>query len=132
MAFRRLTEAWRPDRLETHVQLGTASKIFTAAPPTRRPAHSQHRSGGCWGLPGTLPVLNQKGSSTVKALLALKSAGCRATQFRPLSSISIPTAQELHRSPSSISPIAENGWIEVEVPKRKDTYLRNDRHRTRT
>ena len=46
--------------LETHVQLGTDSKIFTAASTTFGDDPNTHIDPVVCGLPGTLPVLNQK------------------------------------------------------------------------
>ena len=46
--------------LETHVQLGTNSKIFTAASTAFGDDPNTHIDPVVCGLPGTLPVLNQK------------------------------------------------------------------------
>ena len=46
--------------LETHVQLGTESKIFTSASTTYGSDPNTHIDPVVCGLPGTLPVLNQK------------------------------------------------------------------------
>ena len=45
--------------LETHVQLGTESKIFTAASTSFGDDPNTHIDPVVCGLPGTLPVLNQ-------------------------------------------------------------------------
>ena len=58
--------------LETHVQLGTDSKIFTNASTTFGDQPNTHIDPVVCGLPGTLPVLNQKVLEyAVKASLAL-------------------------------------------------------------
>jgi aspartyl-tRNA(Asn)/glutamyl-tRNA(Gln) amidotransferase subunit B len=46
--------------LETHVQLGTASKIFTAASTAFDDDPNTHIDPAVCGLPGTLPVLHRK------------------------------------------------------------------------
>ena len=46
--------------LETHVQLGTKSKIFTSASTTFGDDPNTHIDPVVCGLPGTLPVLNKK------------------------------------------------------------------------
>ena len=46
--------------LETHVQLGTESKIFTAASTAFGDDPNTHIDPVVCGLPGTLPVLNKK------------------------------------------------------------------------
>ena len=58
--------------LETHVPLGTDSKIFTAASTTFGDDPNTHIDPVVCGLPGTLPVLNQKVLEyAVKAAMAL-------------------------------------------------------------
>ena len=58
--------------LETHVQLGTNSKIFTAASTAFGDDPNTHIDPVVCGLPGTLPVLNQKVLEyAVKAAMAL-------------------------------------------------------------
>ena len=58
--------------LETHVQLGTESKIFTAASTAFGDDPNTHIDPVVCGLPGTLPVLNKKVLEyAVKAALAL-------------------------------------------------------------
>ena len=46
--------------LETHVQLGTNSKIFTSASTAYGDDPNTHIDPVVCGLPGTLPVLNRK------------------------------------------------------------------------
>lgn len=58
--------------LETHVQLGTASNIFTNASTSFGDDPNTPIDPLVCGLPGTLPVLNQKGlEDAVKAAMAL-------------------------------------------------------------
>ena len=58
--------------LETHVQLGTDSKIFTSASTNFGDAPNTHIDPVVCGLPGTLPVLNEKVLEyAVKAAMAL-------------------------------------------------------------
>ena len=49
--------------LETHVQLGTASKMCTSASTAFGDAPNPHIDPVVCGLPGTLPVLNKRCSS---------------------------------------------------------------------
>ncbi|MBI2884667.1 MAG: Asp-tRNA(Asn)/Glu-tRNA(Gln) amidotransferase subunit GatB [Candidatus Omnitrophica bacterium] len=46
--------------LEVHVQLATASKLFCGCPTTFGAAPNSQTCPVCLGLPGTLPVLNQR------------------------------------------------------------------------
>ena len=58
--------------LETHVQLGTNSKIFTSASTVFGDEPNTHIDPVVCGLPGTLPVLNAKVLEyAVKASMAL-------------------------------------------------------------
>jgi aspartyl-tRNA(Asn)/glutamyl-tRNA(Gln) amidotransferase subunit B len=58
--------------LETHVQLGTASKIFAPASTAFGDDPNTHIDPIVMGLPGTLPVLNRRVLEyAVKAALAL-------------------------------------------------------------
>ena len=58
--------------LETHVQLGTHSKIFTSASTSFGDQPNIHIDPVVCGLPGTLPVLNKRVLEyAVKAAMAL-------------------------------------------------------------
>src|SRR4051812_38327696 len=61
--------------LETHVELGTASKMFCGCPTTFGAEPNTHTCAVCLGLPGSLPVANAVAiESTIRIGLAL---GCR-------------------------------------------------------
>ena len=63
--------------LETHVQLGTKSKIFTGASTNFGDDPNTHIDPVVCGLPGTLPVLNKKVLEyAVKAAMALNLNIC--------------------------------------------------------
>ena len=90
--------------LETHVQLGTESKIFTAASTAFGDDPNTHIDPVVCGLPGTLPVLNKKVLEyAVKAALAL-NLEMPSTASSTASSTSIPICRRTIRSPSSMSP----------------------------
>ena len=109
--------------LETHVQLGTESKIFTAASTSFGDDPNTHIDPVVYGLPGTLPVLNQKVLEyAVKAAMALnlniaEHKFDRKQYFYP----DLPKNYQISQYDQ---PIAEEGWIEVDGRKRKDTYLK--------
>ena len=64
--------------LETHVELATATKIFCSCTTQFGGAPNTHCCPVCTGMPGALPVLNEKVLEyAVKASLAL---GCTVTQ----------------------------------------------------
>lgn len=64
--------------LEVHAQLSTATKIFGGAPTGFGARPNSQVSEGCWGMPGTLPVLNRHAVTlAIRAGLAL---GCEINQ----------------------------------------------------
>lgn len=111
--------------LETHVQLGTASKIFTAASTNYGDDPNTHIDPVVLGLPGTLPVLNEKVLEyAVKAALALNLQVAEHSKF-DRKQYFYPDLPKNYQISQYDEPIAENGSIEVEVAEKgKDTYLK--------
>ena len=111
--------------LETHVQLGTASKIFTSASTNFGDEPNTHIDPVVCGLPGTLPVLNQKVLEyAVKAALALNLHVAEHSKF-DRKQYFYPDLPKNYQISQYDEPIAEDGWIEVEVAEKgKDTYLK--------
>ena len=111
--------------LETHVQLGTDSKIFTNASTAFGDEPNTHIDPVVCGLPGTLPVLNQKVLEyAVKAALALNLQIAEHSKF-DRKQYFYPDLPKNYQISQFDEPIAENGWIEVEVAEKgKDTYLK--------
>ena len=111
--------------LETHVQLGTDSKIFTNASTTFGDEPNTHIDPVVCGLPGTLPVLNQKVLEyAVKAAMALNLKIAEHSKF-DRKQYFYPDLPKNYQISQFDEPIAEDGWIEVEVAEKgKDTYLK--------
>ena len=111
--------------LETHVQLGTNSKIFTSASTAFGDEPNTHIDPVVCGLPGTLPVLNQKVLEyAVKAALALNLQIAEHSKF-DRKQYFYPDLPKNYQISQYDEPIAENGWIEVEVAEKgKETYLK--------
>ncbi|MCS5697752.1 Asp-tRNA(Asn)/Glu-tRNA(Gln) amidotransferase subunit GatB [Cyanobium sp. FGCU-52] len=111
--------------LETHVQLGTASKIFTSASTAFGDDPNTHIDPVVCGLPGTLPVLNRKVLEyAVKAALALNLKVAEHSKF-DRKQYFYPDLPKNYQISQYDEPIAEDGWIEVEVAEKgKDTYLK--------
>ena len=111
--------------LETHVQLGTDSKIFTAASTTFGDDPNTHVDPVVFGLPGTLPVLNAKVLEfAVKAALALNLKIAAHSKF-DRKQYFYPDLPKNYQISQYDEPIAEAGWIEVEVAEKgKETYLK--------
>jgi aspartyl-tRNA(Asn)/glutamyl-tRNA(Gln) amidotransferase subunit B len=111
--------------LETHVQLGTASKIFAPASTAFGDEPNTHVDPIVLGLPGTLPVLNEKVLEyAVKAAMALNLEIAEHSKF-DRKQYFYPDLPKNYQISQYDQPIAENGWIEVEVAEKgKDTYLK--------
>ncbi|MFZ0406885.1 MAG: Asp-tRNA(Asn)/Glu-tRNA(Gln) amidotransferase subunit GatB [Cyanobium sp.] len=111
--------------LETHVQLGTDSKIFSCSSTAFGDDPNSHIDPVVCGLPGTLPVLNQKVLEyAVKASLALNLQVAEHSKF-DRKQYFYPDLPKNYQISQYDEPIAEDGWIEVEVAEKgKDTYLK--------
>ncbi len=111
--------------LETHVQLGTNSKIFTSASTAFGDDPNTHIDPIVCGLPGTLPVLNQKVLEyAVKAAMALNLNISQHSKF-DRKQYFYPDLPKNYQISQFDEPIAEDGWIEVEVAEKgKETYLK--------
>jgi aspartyl-tRNA(Asn)/glutamyl-tRNA(Gln) amidotransferase subunit B len=101
--------------LETHCQLTTATKIFCNC-STEFGADPNHNVCPiCMGMPGVLPVLNQKVLEyAVKAGLALNC------QIAPYSKFDrkqyfYPDLPKNYQISQYDLPIAEHGWLEIEL-----------------
>ncbi|MEM6839204.1 MAG: Asp-tRNA(Asn)/Glu-tRNA(Gln) amidotransferase subunit GatB [Cyanobacteria bacterium P01_C01_bin.120] len=108
--------------LETHCQLSTATKIFSPSSTTFGADPNTHIDPIVLGLPGVLPVLNQKVLEyAVKAGLALNC------QIAPYSKFDrkqyfYPDLPKNYQISQFDLPIAEHGWLEIELvePKTKE------------
>ncbi len=111
--------------LETHVQLGTDSKIFTSASTTFGDDPNTHIDPVVCGLPGTLPVLNRKVLEyAVKAAMALNLKIAEHSKF-DRKQYFYPDLPKNYQISQFDEPIAQDGWIEVEVAEKgKETYLK--------
>ncbi len=111
--------------LETHVQVGTESKIFTTASTAFGDEPNTHIDPIVCGLPGTLPVLNEKVLEyAVKAAMALNLNIADHSKF-DRKQYFYPDLPKNYQISQFDEPIAEEGWIEVEVAEKgKETYLK--------
>ncbi|MGB3671373.1 MAG: Asp-tRNA(Asn)/Glu-tRNA(Gln) amidotransferase subunit GatB [Phormidesmis sp.] len=101
--------------LETHCQLSTETKIFSASSAAFGADPNTYIDPVTMGLPGVLPVLNEKALEyAVKAGLALNC------QIAPYSKFDrkqyfYPDLPKNYQISQFDLPIAEHGWLEVEV-----------------
>lgn len=102
--------------LETHCQLSTQTKIFSNSSTEFGSVPNTNIDPICLGMPGVLPVLNQKVLEyAVKAGLALNC------QIAPYSKFDrkqyfYPDLPKNYQISQFDLPIAEHGWLEIELP----------------
>jgi len=119
-------EAWEAViGLETHVQLNTKTKIFTSASTAFGDDPNTHIDPVVCGLPGTLPVLNEKVLEyAVKTSLALNLNVAEHCKF-DRKQYFYPDLPKNYQISQFDEPIAEDGWLEVEISEKgKDSYIK--------
>lgn len=103
--------------LEVHLQLRTKTKIFCSDSTHFGDPPNSNVCPVCLGLPGALPVLNREAvTMAMKAALALNcginphSRFARKNYFYP----DLPKGYQISQYDE---PLAENGWVDIEVEK---------------
>ena len=111
--------------LETHVQLNTKSKIFTSASTVFGDNPNTHIDPVVCGIPGTLPVLNEKVLEyAVKTSMALNLQVADHCKF-DRKQYFYPDLPKNYQISQFDEPLAEDGWLEVEIiEKGKETYTK--------
>jgi aspartyl-tRNA(Asn)/glutamyl-tRNA(Gln) amidotransferase subunit B len=118
--------------LETHCQLSTETKIFSDSSAKFTADPNIHIDPICLGLPGVLPVLNQKVLEyAVKAGLALNC------QIAPYSKFDrkqyfYPDLPKNYQISQYDLPIAEHGWLEIEITDDKGKPILDETGKART
>ncbi|BAU11295.1 aspartyl/glutamyl-tRNA amidotransferase subunit B [Leptolyngbya sp. NIES-3755] len=118
--------------LETHCQLNTETKIFSDSSTQFTTDPNVHIDPVCMGMPGVLPVLNQKVLEyAVKAGLALNC------QIAPYSKFDrkqyfYPDLPKNYQISQYDLPIAEHGWLEIEITDDKGKPLLDENGKART
>jgi aspartyl-tRNA(Asn)/glutamyl-tRNA(Gln) amidotransferase subunit B len=101
--------------LETHVELGTASKMFCGCPTTFGADPNTQTCPVCLGLPGALPVANRAAiESTIRIGLALNcsiAAWCRFARKNYF----YPDMPKNFQTSQYDEPLCVDGYLDVEV-----------------
>ncbi len=102
--------------LETHVELGTASKMFCGCDTTFGAEPNTHTCPVCLGLPGALPVVNAMAiESTIRIGLALHcdiASWCRFARKNYF----YPDMPKNFQTSQYDEPLCTDGYLDVEVP----------------
>lgn len=101
--------------LETHVELGTASKMFCGCDTTFGAEPNTHVCPVCLGLPGALPVVNARAiESTIRIGLALHcdiATWCRFARKNYF----YPDMPKNFQTSQYDEPLCTDGYLDVEV-----------------
>ena len=104
--------------LEVHVQLLTQTKAFCGCSTTFGAPPNTNVCPVCLGLPGALPVLNNK--AVEFAILAAKALNCQIneTSIFARKNYFYPDLPKGYQISQYDKPLAEHGYIEIEPGKR--------------
>lgn len=99
--------------LEVHVELATASKIFCSCTTKFGGAPNTHCCPVCTGMPGTLPVLNNK--VLEYAVLAGLALNCEITKYNKFDrkNYFYPDLPKAYQISQLYLPFAKNGYIDI-------------------
>ncbi len=107
--------------LEVHVELGTRTKMFCGCPTTFGAEPNSQVCPVCLGLPGSLPVVNERAvESVIRIGLAL---GCQIAPWCRFArkNYFYPDMPKNFQISQYDEPIAFGGWLDVDLPD-GDTY----------
>ncbi|MDM9379349.1 Asp-tRNA(Asn)/Glu-tRNA(Gln) amidotransferase subunit GatB [Chlorogloeopsis sp. ULAP01] len=110
--------------LETHCQLSTKTKIFSTSSTEFGADPNTNIDPVCMGLPGVLPVLNEKVLEyAVKAGLALNCQIARYSKF-DRKQYFYPDLPKNYQISQYDLPIAEHGFLEIELVDKDGNPIR--------
>jgi aspartyl-tRNA(Asn)/glutamyl-tRNA(Gln) amidotransferase subunit B len=103
--------------LEVHVQLKTESKLFCGCSTQFGSEPNTQTCPVCTGMPGTLPVLNQKALDlSIKTGLALNCEIARYTKW-DRKNYFYPDLPKGYQISQFDKPVCGEGFVEVKIPK---------------
>lgn len=99
--------------LEVHVELATKSKIFCSCTTEFGGEPNTHCCPGCMGMPGTLPVLNEK--VLIYALMAGIALNCEITKHNKFDrkNYFYPDLPKAYQVSQLYLPFARNGYVNI-------------------
>ena len=104
--------------LETHVELGTASKMFCGCPTAFGAEPNTQTCPVCLGLPGSLPVANAAAiESTIRIGLALHCSIAEWCRFARKNYF-YPDMPKNFQISQYDEPLCTDGWLDVPVERR--------------
>ncbi|MDJ0799151.1 MAG: Asp-tRNA(Asn)/Glu-tRNA(Gln) amidotransferase subunit GatB [Calothrix sp. MO_167.B12] len=110
--------------LETHCQLSTNTKIFSDSSTAFGSEPNTNIDPVCMGLPGVLPVLNEKVLEyAVKTGLALNCQIASYSKF-DRKQYFYPDLPKNYQISQYDLPIAQHGWLEIELVDKDDHATR--------
>src|SRR4051794_17105820 len=99
--------------LEVHVELNTATKMFCGCPAVFGGEPNTHVCPVCLGLPGSLPVVNEKAvESAIRIGLALNCSIAEECRFARKNYF-YPDMPKNFQTSQYDEPIAYDGWLDV-------------------
>ena len=110
--------------LETHVELATASKLFCSCSTTFGGTSNTHCCPVCTGMPGALPVLNEKAVElAAMAGLALNGTVSRRVSF-DRKHYFYPDLPKAYQITQFFTPIVRDGRVSIQTPDGTEKVIR--------